>query len=167
MERAQLSQDINTVFDEVIHTVNNIPGDTLNKLPFEDSWTIGQVAEHIILCSRDIPDRQVKEAERPYNEKEPALKGIFLDMEQKSKAAPVVTPQLPPHHKKILLEKLNVNKIFLTKIIHEKDLKQLCLDMEFPFMGYLTRYEWLHFISVHTRRHLNQIRNIQQYLSNQ
>lgn len=167
MERAQLNQDISTVFDEVFATIANIPDNTFNSTPFESSWTIGQVAEHIAICSRGIPDSHVKEAERPYNENEEALKSIFLDMDQKAKAAAAVTPKLPPHHKERLLEKLKANKTVLITIANEKDLSLLCLDMEFPFMGYLTRYEWLRFVHVHTQRHLNQIKNIQQYLSNE
>ncbi|MCH5688887.1 DinB family protein [Niabella sp. W65] len=167
MEKAQLSQDISTVFDEVTDVLNEIPQDLFDRVPFEDSWTIGQVAEHIAICSRGIPDSHVKEAERPYNENEEALKSIFLDMSQKAKAAPAVTPHLPPHQKEELLEKIKANKTLLTNTINNKELLQLCLDMEFPFMGYLTRYEWLRFVQVHTQRHLNQIKNIQAYLLNQ
>ncbi|WP_114792230.1 DinB family protein [Niabella yanshanensis] len=166
MEKAQLSQDISNVFDEVIDILNAIPQDLFNKVPFEDSWTIGQVAEHIAICSRGIPDSHVKEAERPYDENEEALKSIFLDMNQKAKADPAVTPHLPPHQKENLVEKIKANKILLANTIKDKELLQLCLDMEFPFMGYLTRYEWLRFVQVHTQRHLNQIKNIQAHLLN-
>lgn len=166
MEKAQLNQDISSVFDEVIDVLNEIPQNLFNKVPFEDSWTIGQVAEHIAICSRGIPDSHVKEVERVYDENEEALKGIFLDMGQKAKAAPAVTPHLPPHQKEELLEKIKANKIVLTKTIKDKELSQICLDMEFPFMGYLTRYEWLRFVQVHTQRHLNQIKNIQAHLLN-
>lgn len=166
MEKAQLSQDISSVFDEVMDVLNQIPQDLFNRVPFEDSWTIGQVAEHIAICSRGIPDSHVQEAERPYNENEDALKEIFLDMRQKAKADPAVTPHLPPHQKEELLEKIKANKILLTNTINDKELPQICLDMEFPFMGYLTRYEWLRFVQVHTQRHLNQIKNIQAHLLN-
>jgi hypothetical protein len=166
MEKAQLNQDISSVFDEVIDVLNEIPQNLFNKIPFEDSWTIGQVAEHIAICSRGIPDGHVKEVERVYDENEEALKGIFLDMNQKAKAAPAVTPHLPPHQKEELLEKIKANKIVLTKTVKDKELSQICLDMEFPFMGYLTRYEWLRFVQVHTQRHLNQIKNIQAHLLN-
>ncbi len=166
MEKAQLSQDISKVFNEVIDVLNEIPQDFFNRVPFEDSWTIGQVAEHIAICSSGIPDSHVKEAERAYDENEEALKAIFLDMSQKAKADPAVTPHLPPHQKEELLEKIKANKILLTKTINDRELSQICLDMEFPFMGYLTRYEWLRFVQVHTQRHANQIRNIRTHLLN-
>lgn len=37
------------------------------------------------------------------------------------------------------------------------DLKVLCLDFEFPTLGYMTRFEWLHFYVVHTQRHIKQL----------
>lgn len=167
MEKAQLSQDISSVFDEVIAILNEVPQDLFNEVPFEDSWTIGQVAEHIAICSRGIPDSHVKEAERHYDENVETLKAIFLDMSQKAKADPAVTPHLPPHQKEDLLEKIKANKLLLSKTIDDKELSPICLDMEFPFMGYLTRYEWLRFVQVHTQRHLNQVKNIQAHLVNQ
>lgn len=167
MDSTQLKEQINLVFDSVIDTVNQLPDDLFNKVPFESSWTIGQVAEHIVICSRGIPDHNVEEASRPYNENEGALENIFLDMNQKAKAAQAVTPQAPPHEKAKMLEQLEHNKKKIMGIAGDKDLMQLCLDMQFPFMGYLTRYEWLRFVQVHTQRHLNQIRNIQSILANQ
>ncbi len=167
MKKEQLSQDISGVFDEVVQALSSAPPELFNRVPFEDSWTIGQVAEHIAICSGGIPDSHVKETERSYDENVEALRGIFLDMNQKAKADPAVEPHLPPHQKEELLEKINANKILLTKIINDRELSLLCLDMEFPFMGYLTRYEWLRFVQVHTQRHLNQIKNIRARLLNE
>ncbi|WP_262919126.1 hypothetical protein [Niabella hibiscisoli] len=42
METAQLSQEISTVFDDVIQTIGEVPEEVFNKLPFEDSWTIAR-----------------------------------------------------------------------------------------------------------------------------
>ncbi|MFT3948053.1 MAG: hypothetical protein QM763_13870 [Agriterribacter sp.] len=52
--------EIKTVFDEVVYIVGNTNENKLNEIPFNDSWTIGQVAEHIILCSSSIQDTQYK-----------------------------------------------------------------------------------------------------------
>ncbi len=79
MKAVQLSEEISTVFDDVIHTIGEVPEEIFNKVPFEDSWTIGQVSEHIVICSRGIPDSHVKEAGRAYDENEETLKSIFLD----------------------------------------------------------------------------------------
>lgn len=166
MNKENLYKDIDTVFNNVIHFVTGVDDEQLNKVPFADSWTIGQVAEHIIICSRGIPDHNTTDAGRPYDANTAELKSIFLNMDQKSEAAPRVSPHTPPHKKEELIPGLEANKKLLLKIIAERDLLKLCLDMEFPYMGHFTRYEWLYFVGVHTQRHLNQIQHIKQYFAN-
>ncbi|GAB3414040.1 DinB family protein [Niabella aquatica] len=165
MSKENLYKGIDTVFGEVIFSLTGTDDKRLNEVPFADSWTIGQVAEHIMLCSRGIPDNNVTHADRPFDAKVAALRAIFLDMDQKSKADLRVTPGVPPHSKKELIPMLETNKVLLLTIISEHDLSELCVDTPFPYLEYLTRYEWLYFIQVHTQRHLNQIKSIQQILS--
>ncbi|MBX3255070.1 MAG: DinB family protein [Chitinophagaceae bacterium] len=165
MKIKNIDNEIREVFDDVIQSVNSTNDEELNELPFEGSWTIGQVAAHIILCSGGVLDNQTKEAGRPYDEKVAELRSIFLDMEQKSETAPAVYPSMRMYDKQELVKQLESNKANLLGIIEERDLMQLSLDMEFPFMGYLTRYEWLAFICVHTQRHLNQMNNIKRRLA--
>ncbi len=43
---------------------------------------------------------------------------------------------------------------------NSKDLSVVCLDMELPTFGHLTRYEWLRFMMVHALRHTIQIEKI-------
>lgn len=164
MDTQHIIKDISAIFDAVVETIENTDNTTINTIPFENSWTIGQVAEHIVICSRGVQDNRTGNADRAYDEKLEQLRAIFLNMEQKSKAAPGVTPHPPPHQTTRLIDQLAVNKRHLLAIAAERDLTKLSLDMEFPYMGYLTRYEWLSFICLHTQRHLNQIRNIQQQL---
>lgn len=165
MKIRHIDTDIREVFDNVIQSVNSASNDELNEVPFEGSWTIGQVVQHIILCSGGVLDNQTKEAGRPYDEKVTELRSIFLDMGQKSEADPGVYPSMRMYKKQELVKQLESNKANLLGIIEERDLMQLSLDMEFPFMGYLTRYEWLAFICFHTQRHLNQMNNIRQRLA--
>ena len=165
MSKENLYKNIDTVFSDVISSLSGSDDKRLNEVPFTDSWTIGQTAEHIIICSRGIPDHKVTDAGRPFDAKADALRDIFLDMSQKSKADPRVAPGVPPHSKKELSSMLEANKKLLLGIISERDLSELCVDAEFPYLGHLTRYEWLYFMQVHTQRHLNQIKNIQQMMS--
>ncbi len=164
MDNKHLIKDIATTFDAVIESIKDVDENSFNKIPFEDSWTIGQVTEHIVICSGGVQDNKTGDAGRACDENLDQLRAIFLNMEEKSKASPQVTPRQPPHQKNGLIDQLESNKNHLLSIAMERDLEKLSLDMEFPYMGYLTRYEWLSFICWHTQRHLNQIRNIQQQL---
>lgn len=165
MKKREIIAELQTVFDAVTKALQNTDEGQLNEIPFEDSWTVGQVADHIVICSGSILDSKTKDAERPYDEKAGDLRSIFADMEQKSEAAAAVYPKAPPHNKIELISKVKANKEQLVTMAEERDLSQLSLDMEFPYMGYLTRYEWLTFISAHTERHLNQINNIKKSLA--
>ncbi len=164
MDRQHITKDISTIFNAVVESIKNTDEAAFNTTPFKGSWTIGQVTEHIVICSRGIQDSRTGDTTRAYDENLEQLRDIFLNMEEKSKAAPQVTPHPPPHNKTRLIDHLEANKLHLLAIAAEKDLTKLSLDMEFPYMGYFTRYEWLSFICLHTQRHLNQIRNIQQHL---
>lgn len=165
-QKEDLYNQVETVLNEVLQFLQNTEDEQINLLPFTNSWTIGQLVEHIIICSQGIPDHTTQHTDRPFNEKQTDLRNIFLNMEQKSQADPRVCPSDPPHHKVDLLDALEVNKNRLLEIISERDLSKLCTDSEMPFLGYLTRYEWLYFIYVHTQRHLNQLHNIRQILQN-
>lgn len=164
MGAENIRKEIQTVFDTVIETLDTVAGRSVDEVPFEGSWTIGQVAEHIIISSRGLPDAKTHPADRRHDERVPALRGIFSDRRQKSKASPQVYPKETTHNIPGLIAQLTRNKEKLLQISNGKDLTVLCLDMEFPFMGYLTRYEWLTFICVHTKWHVHQIADIQRHL---
>ncbi len=90
METQQLESDINktfTVFAEIISSFNK---DQFNLIPFEGSWTAGEVAEHIILSvsgfekTMNGPVAETGRAPDALNEK---IKAIFLDFTTKMKSA--------------------------------------------------------------------------------
>lgn len=165
MKKETLAKDIETTFGTLIKELSKFNKETLNQIPFKGSWTAGQTAEHIIICSSGIPDSQTTKANRPFNEKERPIKDLFLDFNQKFKADPSLEPQSATHKKNELVQKIKKNKDHLMGIAETSDLEALCQDMEFPSFGFLTRYEWLRFIVYHTQRHTQQISNIGKYIA--
>ncbi|MCH5598816.1 DinB family protein [Niabella ginsengisoli] len=156
----QIAYDITDAFGELTQIISALNSDQLNTVPFEGSWSIGQVTEHIIKSSSGVPDEKTEETSRAFDEHVSVLKEIFEDMDSKGEADPSLWPDNPPHDTTQLTQSLEENKQTLLQTALSKNLKELCLDMEFPTIGHLTRYEWLSFIVVHTRRHTRQIRNI-------
>ncbi len=49
MRTQELQSDINKTFTELKEVISSFNEDQINLIPFEGSWTPGQVAEHIIL----------------------------------------------------------------------------------------------------------------------
>lgn len=159
-----LINNINHTFESLIAVFSETSDDSLNKIPFKGSWSIGQVAEHIILCGNGIPDNQTEISTRAKDEKVPMLKAIFLNMDEKSKADASLTPHRLDHTGETLIKKVVEIKEKLIGIAEERDMNALCTKMEFPTLGFLTRHEWLSFICFHTQRHIVQIENIIKHL---
>ncbi|MCM4164635.1 MULTISPECIES: DinB family protein [unclassified Arenibacter] len=165
-EKEILNRDIENAFNTLLDELSKFDEETLNQVPLERSWTAGQTAEHIIICGSGIPDTKTTVANRAYDEKVNALRDLFLNFELKFEADPSIVPGPPPHRKDTLVQKIKEIRNHLKNIAETSDLTTLCVDMEFPSFGQLTRYEWLRFILFHTQRHTRQIVNIGKHLAN-
>ncbi len=166
MEKENLTKDIESTFRKLSDELSEFDETTLNKVPFEGSWTAGQTAEHIIICGSGIPDSKTTKANRPHDEKVEAVKDLFLNFDLKFETDPSIAPGPPPHDKDTLIQKIKEIKDHLKSIAVTTDLEALCKDMELPTFGLLTRYEWLRFILFHTQRHTHQIVTIGKHLAN-
>ena len=54
METQELQSDVNKTFTELAEIISSFNEDQINLIPFEGSWTAGQVGEHIILSLSDL-----------------------------------------------------------------------------------------------------------------
>lgn len=136
----------------------------LNKVPFEGSWTAGQVAEHIILSNTGILTQlltgNTKPTNRANDDQVKNIQEIFRGKD-KMKAIERLAPTKTDHNLDSLFDTLNTLKDQQIKTIKEKDLNALITDLEFPPSPEgLTRNEWLHLMIEHTDRHGKQIDNI-------
>lgn len=163
--RKELVQGIEKTFDTLLDELSKFDAKTLCKAPFEGSWTAGQTTEHVIICGSGIPDSRTIDADRPYDEMVEPLKKLFLDYSIRFEADPSLLPRSESHIMDELVLQVNTIKGQLKGIAATSDLKAVCLDMEFPSFGLLTRHEWLWFIMFHTQRHTHQIKNIGKHLA--
>ena len=158
MENNQLiSKELNDSFDQTIALIQDLSDIQVNRKPDEHSWSIGQVVEHILICSTGIPDRSTEPTDRAFDELVPAINGIFLDFSTKFDADPALQPRKDAYIAEDLIQQLKDRKTKLILKIKDKNLRLLCKDTEFPQLGYLTGFEWLTVISSHTKRHNSQI----------
>ena len=154
-----LAGELATAFTALTEILNSCPASLLNKQPAAGGWTAGQLVRHISKSSAGIPDQHTRAAERPADEKEEMLKEIFLNLETKMQSPDFVRPEEKVYELTQLQAELEKNRQLLTGIARNKELTELCLDFEFPVVGYMTRYEWLRFILFHTKRHTIQLKN--------
>lgn len=160
MNRQEVITEVQTTFSRLKATLTKFTKQELNTVPFAGSWTAGQVTEHIIKSIGGIPDEQTKAADRPYDEKIEAIRAMFLDMNQKFQTDPSLEPEASNYTLAALFDTLGQFEAQHIATVQQVDLTALCLDMEMPVFGYLTRYEWMRFMMVHTQRHTLQIDNI-------
>lgn len=163
METTQsLQKQIMEVFDNFNTLFETVRAELINAEPMQGSWTIGQLGQHVALATAGLPDKENKKADRPVNQFEPSIRETFLSDTQKFKSPEFIMPEKKNYEKKILLTTLENNKELLLRISNEEPLDHLCLGVELPGWGCLTRYEWLKLIIYHVQRHTWQLQKLKE-----
>ena len=167
MEKETILNDFNGIFDALATTVGLYNDQNFNEIPFEGSWTPAQVTQHIILASKGfagVLNAEVKDTERPIDEKIGALKSIFLNFGTKMKSPDFIKPSLQDYDREAHLSQLKNIQSDIDQAIRSLDLSKTCISFELPNMGFLTRLEAIYFVVFHTQRHTNQLNEIHQFL---
>lgn len=154
--------------DVLSKTIAEFPDEYFNAKINPDTWSAGEVLEHIYRAEFGIPRLFNGESQTASNRDTDftiqKINQTLLDFTQKRKAGGVVLPKQDGKDKAALLQKFQTNRQSIANLSEEKPLDELCLKYENPIFGYLTRREWIHFIILHTERHLHQIQNIKEEL---
>jgi hypothetical protein len=159
-DREELSAEIEEAYSAFYETVARFSDQQLNRVPFEGSWTGGQVVDHILKATGGIPDTNTRPADREYNGLIAPVLALFSDDTIKMKSPDFIVPENGPFAVSKSLDDLRLLKSKHLESIRQQDLHALCLDFELPKTGYLTRYEWFKFIACHAQRHLRQLKKI-------
>lgn len=158
-----LAEELKQTGEELLKVLSEYYQEEFNVVPFEGSWTAGQVTDHI--CQADTGmlsaiKGTVTQTNRAPDTAVQQIRSAFLNFDIKMKSPDFILPGNGPHHKDQLTEKLRNAFKELVPIAANEDLSLVCTDFEVPTLGHLTRLELLNFVSVHTQRHTRQLRNI-------
>ena len=137
--------------------------DQFNRVPFENSWTGAQVGEHIFKSQALLPSLlggKTTITERSPEEKREIVKKIFLDFNTKLESPEFILPKIEQQDQQELIKKLEEKRIEVIHAMESHDLLKTCLDFVLPNLGALTGLEWGWFITYHTQRHAQQLKNI-------
>ena len=159
----QLLKDTHSTFGELYRSMNLFKDEQVDRVPFEGSWTPGQVMEHMYKALAGIPRLclgDTQEAQRAQDEKAQGIRSLFLDFSTKFKSPDFIEPTETQHDKTRLLAQFKKTEADFVEVIAGQDLSRLCAGAELPGFGQLTCYEWLDFGLVHTQRHIRQLNNI-------
>jgi hypothetical protein len=165
MKKDELIADIEQTIDWL---TKSIDPETYNIIPFEGSWTAGQVVEHVNMAGRgfvDLLNGNTEVTTRPVNELIDRIKTMFLNFESKNISAAYLTPAMGNYNLQDQLAKLENIKSGIITAVNTLDLDMTCLDFDIPTFGHLTRLEAVYFFLFHTKRHVHQLQTIVKSLS--
>jgi hypothetical protein len=164
-----LSNEITDTKNKLLKALDLFDRDNINAVPFDGSWTGGQVAEHVLKSLSGVLQNvtgPVKPTERNPAEYVKPLGDIFLNMDIKMKSPDFILPSIDPKEKSSLAASLGTALDGIKTVAIAEDLSATCTGFEMPTLGALTRLEWISFASFHTKRHTRQLKNIINHLKN-
>jgi len=146
------------------------------KKPDADSWSIGQVYNHLVAGTRLYHLQQIalcldgKQIEKNVRKTIPGnltfFLGSFPPMRIKVPTSETYTPKQPPN-----IETMKTGLEKLLKIMRETE-KKISGASEIPktahpAFGFLNAREWFHLIEMHFRHHLRQKKRLDRFLTQQ
>ena len=158
-----IGAEIEKTTGELIQLISSTRNEELNEIPFEGSWSVAQVGDHLLKSYglvEALSEGKVKKTERLPGVEIEKVKNIFLDFDAKYKSAETLLPTNEPIEKEKLLSGLQKRMSQIKEVIQTKDLTETCVGLPFKGIGELTRMEWLYVILYHTQRHIHQMKNI-------
>jgi hypothetical protein len=165
-----LQNELTNTKQGLLNALNLFDHENINVIPFEGSWTGGQVAEHVLKslsgCLRNITG-PTKLTKRDPEEHVKQLGEIFLNMDIKMKSPDFIIPSNEQKNKASLIKSLGERLEGIKIVTGTEDLSATCTDFEMPMLGALTRVEWISFSLFHTQRHTQQLKNIANHLKTQ
>jgi len=132
----------------------------VNTVPYEDSWTAGQLFNHVTKSISGLGGAMLKEApeaERDPAEKVAGFQKTFLDFSTKMQSPDFIIPDPGPYQKQQTIEALKQAFEVLKENAGKANLNELLTGLP---MGDATKLELLHFVLYHTQRHLHQLQKI-------
>ncbi len=163
-----LDTEIDQTLSELIGLLGSFDHQQLNTVPFEGSWTAGQLGRHMIKANSgflSIINGPVKDTARNSTSMVEMIRKDFLDFSTKTTSPDFVVPENIEYQQQDLLPALENIKTELVLAIQQLDLTKTCLAFELPVYGALTRVEAVNFVLYHTKRHIRQLKNIQKTLA--
>jgi len=160
---ADIVGELITTRANFLTALNKFNPDNFNTIPFEGSWTPGQVAEHVFKSldhSPQLLSGPSKPTERNPEQNVAGIRRMFLDFSTKMKSPDFILPSDEPKDLASLTKKLGDTLQAVIDAAKTIDVNLTIVGFEFPGSGPMTRIELLNFLSVHTQRHTHQLEAI-------
>lgn len=137
--------------------------ETFNRKPSPTAWNAGDVAEHILLFDirlQEILATATEPANRNPTEKVAEYTGRVTNREARLDAPPFLVPATAERTPADMVNKLQTARNKITAVIETRDLTLISTAFPHRFFGEMTAFEWIHFLDLHTQRHLPQLKEL-------
>ena len=159
----QLIAEIDKTLERAVTVFDELDPGEINKVPFENSWTAGQLMNHVLMSNKgfaNIMRGPVEETDRDPTLNIETIRSIFLNFKTKMKSPDFIVPPQKDYDKEFLKTAFISVKTQLMNTANSEDLSKTCTAFKLPQLGFLTRMEAIHFVLYHTQRHTHQLENI-------
>ncbi|KAA2238915.1 DinB family protein [Chitinophaga agrisoli] len=154
-----------TTFTSLLQILSAFNQEQLNTVPFEGSWTAGQLGRHLQKGAiTDTLTGPSKPTMRQPDEKMPIIESIFLDFNTKMQSPDFVRPEDMVYDRDRLIHELSQIVARTEAAIQVQDLTLTYTEFDIPGIGEMTRMEWIHFGVCHAQRHIRQLKNIYEHV---
>lgn len=165
--KKELVAELEETTIELLAALSLFTQDEFDKIPFEGSWSAGQVAEHLFKSESNIPkvlNGNSKNTERNPKEHVAMIRKVFLDYTTKLQSPEFLLPSSEPKNKEVFIQGFEQTRKQLRNLTETKNLDQTFTDFSFPTVGELTGWEWICFAVCHSKRHIRQMKIIAEKL---
>ena len=160
LSTGELLDLLNETVSEILEIISFIDEKEINTIVSEDSWTIAQVADHLIKSNHSIAQaldiHSMKYRSHADLRKE-ELESQFLNFAVKFKSPGFILPDKNYYDKEKLIKDLSGSFKNLYDRSNHTDLSEMITHRAF---GDITKLELIYFVWYHSQRHLRQIKNI-------
>jgi dihydrofolate reductase len=155
-----MNKSVDLTTSSFLELASSFSQEDINKIPFENSWTAAQVAEHVtrsnigIIRSLRQPGKRVS---RPVDDGVQRLRAVFLNFEKKLQSPVFILPTRNIYDREWVITHLETSILELRETAANVNYYEA---IDHPIFGEITKYELLHFVIYHTQRHIHQLTNI-------
>jgi PhnB protein len=143
-----------------LQIISSFSEEEINTIPYQNSWTAAQVAEHVTLSMESMIQSLTAEGKptlRNIEEGVPKLKEIFLDFTTKLQSPKFILPTKDTYIKDRAISNFRNAAAQLNDLRNKIDLSE---TIHHNIFGDVTKLEILHFVVYHTQRHTHQVKKI-------
>lgn len=153
----ELFASLDETWSELLKLVSSTNGELTNAVPYNDSWTVAQLATHVTKSNSAIAqgmEMEGKAAEREPDAGEPGIRKMFLDFDAKYKSPEFIVPEKKNYDHDEVIKVLKSSIDQLKALRSKADLVEI---IDLPIFGQVTKLELLYFVLYHTQRHIHQL----------